>query len=41
MRIFEKQIQINLQKYPEAEHNLLKIEKDSSKNVQENLKQAM
>ena len=36
---YEKQIQINLQsKSREAQHNLLKMEKDSYKNVQENLK---
>ena len=39
MRNFEKEIQKS--KSREAEHNFLKIEKDSCKNVQENLKLAM
>ena len=39
MRNYEKEIQKS--KSREAEHNFLKIEKDSCKNVQENLKLAM
>ena len=42
MQNYEKQIQINFKsKSREVEHNLFKIEKDSCKNFQENLKLAM